>query len=67
MRQKRAEFVQSNLKTLETYLRRRFSNLWNSVRKAFLDLDIDHDGRISSEDIMRYFGETNKQIEYQDL
>jgi len=39
-----------------------------SVRKAFLDLDIDKDGEISAEDIMRYFGDSgNHLFDYYDL
>jgi Ca2+-binding EF-hand superfamily protein len=36
------------------------------VRKAFLDLDTDHDGYISVEDVLRYFG-TDNEFSYQDL
>ena len=38
------------------------------MRKAFLDLDIDRDGEISSEDIMRFFGDSgNNKFDYYDL
>ena len=38
------------------------------MRKAFLDLDIDKDGEISPEDIMRYFGDaSNNLFDYFDL
>ena len=50
------------------FLRDRFQKNWVSVRKAFLDLDIDKDGEISPEDIMRFFGETaNHSFDYVDL
>jgi Ca2+-binding EF-hand superfamily protein len=42
------------------------ANIWDSVRKAFLDLDMDHDGYISDEDIMKYFGNVN-EININDL
>jgi len=64
---KRDDFVKGRLYDLEKYLRSRFSNTWVSVRRAFLDLDIDHDGKISAEDIMRYFGESNKEVDFYDL
>lgn len=44
------------LKKLEKLLKERFSNNWDSVRKAFLGLDTDYDGYITVEDILRYFG-----------
>ena len=34
----------------------KFSNNWDSVRKAFLGLDTDYDGFITVEDILRNFG-----------
>ena len=37
-------------------LKERFSNNWDSVRKAFLGLDTDYDGFITVEDILRNFG-----------
>jgi len=38
------------------------------VRKAFLDLDVDKDGEISPEDIMRFFGDAgNNLFDYYDL
>ena len=41
---------------LEHFLKDKFSKTWTSVRKAFLDLDADHDGFITVEDIIRHFG-----------
>ena len=38
------------------------------MRKAFLDLDVDKDGEISPEDIMRFFGDaSNNLFDYFDL
>lgn len=48
-------------------MRNLFSNKWVSVRKAFLDLDFDHDGEISAEDILIYFGGGSRFIDFDDL
>ena len=61
-----ADVVKQRLKKLETFLKEKFTNTWVSVRKAFLDLDIDHDGYISAEDIIRYFG-TDNAFSFQEL
>lgn len=45
----------------------KFTNNWVSVRRAFLDLDYDHDGYVTGEDILRYFGAANKEIDLNDL
>ena len=47
---------------LTNFLRDKFQNSWVSVRKAFLDLDVDKDGEISPEDIMRYFGDAGNHL-----
>jgi len=47
-------------------LKLKFSNCYESVRKAFLALDSDYDGYITVEDILRYFG-NEKEINYNDL
>lgn len=44
------------MRKLERHLKDRFSNNWDSVRKAFLGLDTDYDGYITVEDILRNFG-----------
>ena len=41
---------------LEFKLKMKFSNCYESVRKAFLALDTDYDGYITVEDILKYFG-----------
>jgi len=51
---------------VEKILKDKFSNNWESVRKAFLALDTDYDGYITVEDILRYFGQ-EKDIDYNDL
>ena len=38
-----------------------------SVRKAFLDLDLDYDGLVTPEDIVRNFGQDNKKLDFNDL
>lgn len=48
------------MRKLENFLKDKFAKVWVSVRKAFLDLDTDHDGFISVEDIIRYFGTENE-------
>ena len=61
-------YVRERLTKVTNFLREKFQNTWVSVRKAFLDLDIDKDGEISPEDIMRYFGDAhNNLFDYYDL
>lgn len=55
-KEKQTEIIQDRLKKLEKILKDKFSNNWESVRKAFLDLDNDYDGYITVEDILRHFG-----------
>jgi Ca2+-binding EF-hand superfamily protein len=55
------------LRNLERVLKSKFANNWDSVRKAFLDLDTDYDGFITVEDILRYFGQDSKKISFHDL
>ena len=50
------ELIVQRLKKLEKQLKEKFSNNWDSVRKAFLGLDTDYDGYITVEDILRNFG-----------
>jgi Ca2+-binding EF-hand superfamily protein len=64
--QKDPVILKQRLRKLEAFLRDKFSKNWVSVRKAFLDLDTDHDGYISVEDVLRYFG-TDNEFSYQDL
>ena len=42
-------------KNPENRLKVKFSNCFESVRKAFLTLDQDYDGFITVEDILKYF------------
>lgn len=51
---------------IERVLRVKLSNNYESVSKAFLALDLDHDGFITVEDILRKFGD-NKELNYNDL
>ncbi len=55
-KEKQHDIIAERLKKLEKLLKIRFSNNWDSVRKAFLGLDTDYDGYITVEDILRYFG-----------
>jgi Ca2+-binding EF-hand superfamily protein len=53
--------------TLEDLIKVKFANNWTSVRKAFLDLDSDYDGFVTVEDILRYFGSEDKELDFKDL
>ena len=64
---KQPEIIQERLKKLEKLLKDKLSNNWDSVRKAFLGLDTDYDGYITVEDILRYFGQDNKEFSFNDL
>jgi Ca2+-binding EF-hand superfamily protein len=64
---KQPEIIQDRLKLLEKCLKEKFSNNWDSVRKAFLGLDTDYDGFITVEDILRYFGSDIKEFSFNDL
>jgi hypothetical protein len=54
------------LVALESRLKIKFSSCFESVRKAFLQLDQDYDGFITIEDILKYFG-NEKDLNYDDL
>ena len=51
---------------LEEKLKEKFSNCFESVRKAFLLLDQDYDGYITVEDILKYLG-NESELNYNDL
>lgn len=59
--------IQQRLLTLEDLIKVKFANNWTSVRKAFLDLDSDYDGFVTVEDILRYFGSEDKELDFKDL
>lgn len=58
--------IKDRLKKLENKLKTKFSNCYESVRKAFLALDTDYDGYITVEDILKYFG-NDTDLNYNDL
>ena len=51
---------------LEKQIKLKFGNCFQKVRKAFLALDSDYDGKITVEDLLRYFG-NDLDIDYDDL
>jgi len=63
----KADFVISEMKKIEELLRQKFSNNWVSIRKAFLDIDMDYDGFITAEDIARQFGKDNQKLDFRIL
>lgn len=65
-KEKQPLIIAERLKNLEAILKEKFSKNWESVRKAFLDLDGDYDGFITVEDILRHFGQ-DKDLNYNDL
>lgn len=58
--------IEKRLIKLETRLKTKFSNCFESVRKAFLALDSDYDGYITVEDILKYFG-NETDLNFNDL
>ena len=64
--QEQPHVIQARLHKLEDKLKVKFSNCYESVRKAFLALDQDYDGYITVEDILKYFG-NEPDLNYNDL
>lgn len=58
--------IEERLALLENKLKIKFSNCFESVRKAFLALDSDYDGFITVEDILKYFA-NEIELNYNDL
>jgi len=58
--------MRERLIQLETKLKIKFSNCFESVRKAFLALDQDYDGFITVEDLLKYLG-NETDLNYNDL
>jgi len=63
---KQPAIIEDRLLVLEKKLKTKFSNCYESVRKAFLALDTDYDGFITVEDILKYFG-NEPGLNYNDL
>ena len=53
------------LDMVEKLLKKKFSSNFDSVRKAFLFMDQDHDGFITSEDFIRNFSDLDQH--YKDI
>jgi hypothetical protein len=47
------------MQLIENVIKERLKNNWKSVRKAFLDLDIDYDGKVIAEDLAKLIGGSN--------
>lgn len=65
-RQQQPQIAKDRMLKIERILRNKLSSSYDSVRKAFLALDTDHDGFITIEDFMRNFG-GDKDIQFVDL
>jgi len=65
-RKEQPKIIEGRLFKLENKLKIKFSNCFESVRKAFLLLDQDYDGYITVEDILKYLG-NDSELNYNDL
>lgn len=63
----KVESAEERKKRLEAFVKEKFTKTWVSVKKAFLDLDADHDGFITHEDLIRYFRAGEEGFLYEDL
>ena len=63
----KSDILVNRMKKIENLLKEKFSNNWTSIRKAFLDIDMDYDGFITAEDIARQFGKDNQKLDFRDL
>ena len=63
----KSDIVVNRMKRIENLLKEKFSNNYVSIRKAFLDIDMDYDGFITAEDIARQFGKDNQKLDFRDL
>lgn len=48
--------ITNKMKDIENLLKERLANNWVSVRKAFLDLDVNYDGHITAEEFAKLVG-----------
>lgn len=60
------KIIEDRLIVLEQRLKTKFSNCFESVRKAFLALDGDYDGYVTVEDVLKYFA-TETDLSFNDL
>lgn len=44
------------MRELEALTKEKLRSGWNSVRRAFLELDTDFDGKLSAEELFKVFG-----------
>lgn len=65
-KEEQPKIVQQRINHIDKVLRLKLGNNYHSVRKAFLDLDTDHDGFITIEDFLRNFGD-EKGFNFNDL
>ena len=65
-KQKQPQVIEDRIIALEQKLKKKFSNCFESVRKAFLALDTNYDGFITVEDILKYFG-NDTDLNFNDL
>ena len=50
------QIIEERIKKLENKIKLKFSNQFDSVKKAFLSLDSDYDGFITAEEIIKALG-----------
>lgn len=60
------QVIEERLEKMEAKIKQKFSNCFHSVRKAFLSIDLDHNGFITVEEFLKFFG-NDKDINYADL
>ena len=59
--------VENRLRDLEKMIISKFEAGWTEVKKAFLDMDFDHDGYVTIEDFMRLFHNDTSKINIMDM
>lgn len=58
--------IEARINVMEKMIKKKFSDSYDTVRKAFLALDTDYDGYVTLEDILRHFDKGNN-LNYEDL